>query len=147
MLRLAGEKLQLELAISLHTPDEETRRTLVPAARRYSVAEIMAAAEEFSRRTRRIVTYEYVLLAGVNDAPEQAEALVGLLQTHPCKVNLIPYNPVEGSSFSCPSRAAQERFRGTLDKAHIPVTIRYSKGRAVDAACGQLRRRNQPASQ
>jgi 23S rRNA (adenine2503-C2)-methyltransferase len=88
-----------------------------------------------------MVTYEYVLLSGVNDAPGQAGELVALLQTHPCKVNLIPFNPVEGSGFDRPGIDAQEHFKAILERAHIPTTIRFSKGRRVDAACGQLRRR------
>jgi 23S rRNA (adenine2503-C2)-methyltransferase len=139
--QLAEEKLQIELAISLHAPDEATRCKLIPASKRYPIREVMEAAEHFSRRTRRIVTYEYVLLAGVNDSSEQAGQLVGLLQTHPCKVNLIPFNPVSETSYKRPSLEAQERFKQILERAHIPTTIRFSKGRAVDAACGQLRRR------
>ena len=140
--KLATEALQIELAISLHAPDEETRRKLIPASKRYPIREVMNAVEEYSRKTRRIVTYEYVLLAGVNDSAQQAGELVGLLQTHPCKVNLIPFNPVEGTPFERPSLAAQERFKNILEKAHISTTIRFSKGRKVDAACGQLRRRS-----
>jgi 23S rRNA (adenine2503-C2)-methyltransferase len=143
--RLAGERLQLELAISLHAPDEATRQKLIPVSRRHPIKEIMDAVEEFSQKTRRIVTYEYVLLAGVNDSAEQARDLVGLLQTHPCKVNLIPFNPVSETGYQRPSIEAQERFKNILEKAHIPTTIRFSKGKAVDAACGQLRRRSMPA--
>ena len=139
--RLASEKLQIELAVSLHAPDEETRVKLIPAARRYPIKEIMNAVQEYSEKARRIVTYEYVLLAGVNDHAEQAGELVGLLQTHPCKVNLIPFNPVAESGFDRPSIDTQERFKHILDRAHIPTTIRFSKGKRVDAACGQLRRR------
>ncbi len=139
--RLADERLQVELAISLHAPDEPTRQKLIPVSRRHPIREVMDAVEEFSRKTRRLVTYEYVLLAGVNDSPDQAGELVGLLQTHPCKGNLIPFNPVSGTSYQRPSIEAQERFKGILEKAHITATIRYSKGRKVDAACGQLRRR------
>ncbi|HEY3322284.1 MAG TPA: 23S rRNA (adenine(2503)-C(2))-methyltransferase RlmN [Planctomycetota bacterium] len=139
--KLADEKLQLELAISLHAPDDETRQKLIPVSKRYRIAEVMDAVEEYSQKTRRMVTYEYVLLAGVNDSSEQARELVGLLQTHPCKVNLIPFNPVSGVDFQRPTIQAQERFKEVLEKAHITTTIRYSKGKAVDAACGQLRRR------
>ena len=144
--KLADEKLQVELAISLHAPDEETRRKLIPVSKRYPISEVMDAVEEFSHKTRRIVTYEYVLLAGVNDSPEQARELTGLLQTHPCKVNLIPFNPVSETSFQRPSIEAQEQFMHILEKAHISTTIRFSKGRKVDAACGQLRRRALPAT-
>jgi 23S rRNA (adenine2503-C2)-methyltransferase len=138
--KLADEKLQIELAISLHAPDEETRCKLIPASKRYPIREIMEAVEYFSRKTRRIVTYEYVLLAGINDSTQQAGELVALLQTHPCKVNLIPFNPVSDTGYKRPSLEAQEKFKEILERAHIPTTIRYSKGRAVDAACGQLRR-------
>jgi len=143
MRRLATEKLQLELAVSLHGPDEATRRRLIPAAKRFAIAEIMDAALEYSGKTRRLVTYEYVLLEGINDSPGQAGDLVGLLQTHPCKVNLIPFNRVAGCDYRRPARAIQERFRGILEKAGIPATIRFSKGDKVDAACGQLRRQAQ----
>jgi 23S rRNA (adenine2503-C2)-methyltransferase len=146
ILKLAKEKLQIELAISLHAPDEDTRNKLIPVSKRYPIREVMKAAEEFSRQARRIVTYEYVLLSGVNDSPQQAGELVGLLQTHPCKVNLIPFNEVSNSGYSRPSQEAQDQFKNILDRAHIPTTIRYSKGRKVDAACGQLRRRAQAAS-
>jgi 23S rRNA (adenine2503-C2)-methyltransferase len=142
---LANEKLQIELAISLHAPDEATRQKLIPVSKRHPIKDIMEAVEEFSRKTRRIVTYEYVLLAGVNDSAEQARELVGLLQTHPCKVNLIPFNPVSETDYERPSIESQERFKNILEKAHIPTTIRFSKGKVVDAACGQLRRRNLPA--
>jgi 23S rRNA (adenine2503-C2)-methyltransferase len=139
--KLATEKLQIELAISLHAPDEATRNKLIPVSKRYPIREIMSAVEEFSKQTRRIVTYEYVLLAGVNDSPQQAGELVGLLQTHPCKVNLIPFNAVSGTGYERPTIEAQEHFKAILERAHIPTTIRFSKGRKVDAACGQLRRR------
>ena len=143
--RLAGEQLQLELAVSLHAPDDATRARLIPVAKRYPIDEVMDAVYEFSRQTHRIVTYEYVLLAGINDSPEQARALAGLLRNHPCKANLIPFNAVEGTAFTRPGPDAQERFRRMLEEAHIPVTIRNSKGRAIDAACGQLRRQASPA--
>jgi len=142
--RLATENLQVELAISLHAPDEATRQKLIPVSKRHPITEVMNAVEEFSRKTRRIVTYEYVLLAGVNDSTRQARELTGLLQTHPCKVNLIPFNPVSDSGYQRPDIQAQEAFKAILDRAHIPTTIRFSKGKVVDAACGQLRRRTLP---
>lgn len=138
--RLADEKLQIELAISLHAPDEATRQKLIPVSKRYPIAEVMDAVEEFSAKTRRMVTYEYVLLAGVNDSVAQANQLARLLRTHPCKANLIPFNPVSDSGYDRPAIEAQEAFKEVLDRANIPTTIRFSKGRRVDAACGQLRR-------
>jgi 23S rRNA (adenine2503-C2)-methyltransferase len=137
--KLANEQLQLELAISLHAPDDATRRQLIPAARRYPIAEVMDAVREFIQKTRRMVTFEYVLLAGVNDSEEQARELGGLLQELPCKVNLIPYNPVEGVIYQRPVIEDQERFRSTIERFHLTVTIRNSKGRSASAACGQLR--------
>lgn len=138
--RLADESLQIELAISLHAPDETTRQKLIPVAKRYPIPEIMDAVHEFSSKTRRMVTYEYVLLAGVNDSEDQAHELARLLRTHSCKVNLIPFNPVSDSGYDRPSIEVQEAFKAVLDNAMIPTTIRFSKGRRVDAACGQLRR-------
>jgi 23S rRNA (adenine2503-C2)-methyltransferase len=141
ILRLAEEKLQLELAVSLHAPDDATRERLVPSARGRGLGEILRAAREFSRRTGRLVSYEYVLLAGVNDSPAQARALGALLREQPCKVNLIPFNPVEGAEFERPAAEEVERFRSELEAAGVSVTVRVSKGQGVEAACGQLRRR------
>ncbi|MCZ7648319.1 MAG: 23S rRNA (adenine(2503)-C(2))-methyltransferase RlmN [Planctomycetota bacterium] len=140
ILRLADEKLQLELAVSLHAPDEETRARLIPVSRRYPIREVMPAVREFSRKARRIVTFEYVLLAGVNDSEAQARDLGGLLQDLPCKANLIPFNPVSETPYERPPLERQERFKALLEQAGVPTTIRYSKGRGVAAACGQLRR-------
>ena len=139
--KLADEKRQIELAVSLHAPDESTRARLIPASKRYPIKEVMDAVQEYSEKTRRMVTYEYVLLAGINDRAEQAGVLVALLQTHPCKVNLIPFNPVQDAHFERPTVEAQERFMAILERAHISTTIRFSQGKKVDAACGQLRRR------
>jgi len=137
--KLANEKLQLELAVSLHAPDDATRRQLIPAARRYPIDDVMKAVRDFVRKTRRMVTFEYVLLAGINDSDEQARELGGLLQDLPCKVNLIPYNPVEEVGYQRPSIEAQERFKSLVERFHLTVTIRNSKGRGAAAACGQLR--------
>jgi len=139
--RLATEKLQIELAISLHAPDDVTRAKLIPVAKRFLIRDIMDAVKDFSRQTGRIVTYEYVLLAGINDSLDQASELAALLQGTPCKVNLIPYNEVEGSPYKRPSVEHQERIKAILESAGLMTTIRFSKGRTVDAACGQLRRR------
>ncbi len=141
ILRLAKEKLQVELAVSLHAPDDATRETLIPVNKRYGIRQVMEAVRTFMRQTRRLVTFEYVLLAGVNDSTDQARELAGLLQELPCKVNLIPYNAVTSSGYKMPALEEQRRFKAILADAHIPVTIRYSKGRSIDAACGQLRRR------
>ncbi|GMV81161.1 MAG: putative dual-specificity RNA methyltransferase RlmN [Planctomycetota bacterium] len=146
ILKLAGEQLQLELAVSLHAPDEETRARLIPASRRYPIREVMPAVREFCRKARRMVTFEYVLLAGINDSVAQARELAGLLQDLPCKANLIPFNPVAETPYERPSREAQDAFKAVLDAAQIPTTIRFSKGKSVAAACGQLRRERAPSA-
>ncbi|MCK6471165.1 MAG: 23S rRNA (adenine(2503)-C(2))-methyltransferase RlmN [Planctomycetes bacterium] len=138
--KLAKDKRPVELAISLHAPDDATRERLIPVTNRYPVADVMKAAREYSRRTGRFVTYEYVMLAGVNDNEAQARELGALLKGLPCKVNLIPFNAVEGSGFERPSIEAQQKFQKVIEDYQVSCTIRFSKGKGVDAACGQLRR-------
>ncbi len=138
--RLAREGLELELAISLHASDDETRRRLCPRAPS-TVAELMAAARDYSERTGRLVTFEYALARGVNDSGSQARELGRLLAGMMAKVNLIPLNPVEGSGLDAPTSAEVRRFRDELVRAGVKVTIRRERGADVNAACGQLRRR------
>lgn len=140
---LAGETPHLELAISLHAADDKTRAKLVPTAARWKIADLTAAAREYFRQTGRVVTFEYVLIAGVNDFPADAKKVAKLLRGGPWKVNLVPFNPVEGLAFRRPNLAARQTFSRVLTNAGVPVTIRLSKGRDVDAACGQLRGRLQ----
>ncbi|MCX7804325.1 MAG: 23S rRNA (adenine(2503)-C(2))-methyltransferase RlmN [Planctomycetota bacterium] len=143
--RLAGEDIQVELAISLHAPDDGTRAALVPAASRYKVPEIVDAARRYFRRTGRQVTFEYVLLKDVNDSPHHARRLASLLSGFDAKVNLIPYNPVDGAPFERPGKETVERFRSILLATGVPVTVRLSKGGTIRAACGQLRRASSAA--
>ena len=142
--RLARDGLPVGLAVSLHAADDQLRRRLVPTAGRWPVAEIVAAAASYARATRRTVTFEYVLLKGVNDAVADAERLAGLLHRYapaPAKVNVIPYNPVpEFSDLRRPSAARIHAFVQALRRRAVPVTVRKEKGRDVAAACGQLRR-------
>lgn len=136
--RLAGEGLELELAISLHAPNDTTRKVLCPRAPS-TVAELVRAARDWSRRTKRLVTFEYALARGVNDAPALARELARLIEGLAAKVNIIPLNPVEGSGLVPSQRGEVRRFRDALASAGVNVTVRRERGGDVDAACGQLR--------
>jgi 23S rRNA (adenine2503-C2)-methyltransferase len=161
----------IRLALSLHAADDELRSKIMPVNERYPVADIVAECRRQAEATRRRVFVEYVMLAGVNDAPEQAQALAQLLGRDHFKVNLIPYNPwaasasgqAAGSRLNTPPTAAgglyegssRDRiaaFRNELERARVPVTVRLTRGRDIEAACGQLvavprvRRRSAPGS-
>ncbi|HPP75034.1 MAG TPA: 23S rRNA (adenine(2503)-C(2))-methyltransferase RlmN [Armatimonadota bacterium] len=137
--KLQSEDLQLTLAISLHAPDDDLRRRLIPLAERYPLNELMSACREYAKATSRRVTYEYLLLAGVNDSPVHARKLTELLKGMLANVNLIPYNEVCGKHYRRPKSAAVNAFREVLEQAGIEVTQRLERGHAVSAACGQLR--------
>ena len=148
--RLASEGLQLGLAVSLHAPNDELRSRLMPVNRRWPIAEVVGAADAYSARTGRRVSYEYTLMAGVNDSDEQADELARLLNGHLCHVNLIPLNPSEDPSLHAPSMERALAFEERLRDAGIAATIRVNRGRDILAACGQLRlsekkRRERPA--
>jgi 23S rRNA (adenine2503-C2)-methyltransferase len=136
---LAEEPLQLNLAISLHAPDDELRSQLVPINRRYPIATLIAAVDRYISRTGRRVSFEYALMRGVNDAEHTAIDLAALLRGRLCHVNIIPLNPVEVLPYERPDPAGIERFAGILRAAGIPTSVRYSRGLDIDAACGQLR--------
>lgn len=140
MRRLADEDCRYHLAVSLHAPDDALRNRLVPASRKVGLASILAAADDYFDTTGRRVTFEYVLLAGVNDQPEHARRLVALLKGRSALVNVIPCNPVAGLSYRTPSPAACARFVEILGQGGLTVKMRYRKGDRIDAACGQLRR-------
>jgi len=145
--RAATEPLPLNLAVSLHAADDELRSRLVPLNRTWPVAELLAAVEAYVRTTRRRVSFEYALMRGVNDDPEQGGRLGRLLAPlrvpgsggHAAHVNLIPYNPTPGSGFAPTSRTAARRFRDAVAATGVPVSIRATRGVGIDAACGQLR--------
>ena len=126
----------IRLALSLHAPDDELRSRIMPVNERYPLAAVLAECRRHAERTRRRVFVEYVLLAGVNDAPQQARALAGLLGPDGFKVNLIPYNPT--GMYAGSSRTAIAAFRAELERAHVPSTVRLTRGRDIEAACGQL---------
>lgn len=141
ILKLAEEKLQITLALSLHAADDETRRRLMPVANRYSIAETLDACAVYFERTGRRVSYEYSLVSGVNDTEEEAEKLIRLLRRRKGHVNLIPVNPVVERQWRESAPTAVLRFQKLLEKSGINVTIRREMGRDIDGACGQLRRR------
>lgn len=141
MRKLAALDRQYHLAVSLHAPTEALRNELVPVNEKVGLGAVMDAADAYFQATGRQVTFEYVMLRGVNDRPEDAAALAGLLAARKAHVNLIPYNPVAGLPYERPAPESVERFVRTLRARRVSVTVRKTKGREIDAACGQLRRR------
>jgi 23S rRNA (adenine2503-C2)-methyltransferase len=136
--RLAREPIMPNLAISLHAPTDAQRGNLVPLNKKYNLAEIIAACKRFPVRKRSRITFEYVLLAGVNDSPDDARKLARLLAGVKSKVNLIPLNAAPGIPFERPSDAAIDRFAKILSERGTTVSVRKSRGRDIRAACGQL---------
>ena len=138
MLRLA-EETNVALAVSLHAPDDALRDELVPINRKHPIRELLNACWHYvERQNARSVTFEYVMLDGVNDQPRHARALAGLLSGHPAKVNLIPFNIFPGTRYRRSSPAAIERFRDLLNGRGVIATTRRTRGDDIDAACGQL---------
>lgn len=141
MYELAEEKLQMTLAVSLHAPNDEKRQELMPIAQKYSMDELLEACRNYFDKTGRRITFEYSLVAGVNDSEENARELAGRLKGLNCHVNLIPVNPVRERSFVRSTRQAVENFKINLEKCGINGTIRREMGSDIDGACGQLRKR------
>ena len=141
--RLAEENLQVELSVSLHAPTDELRSRLMPVNRKWPLNELMPACGDYTQRTGRIITFEYILVAGLNDSPAHADALLALVRPVGGRVNLIPLNPVEGHEGRPPAPAACEDFARRLSHGGLNVTLRHSRGGDIDAACGQLRLRIQ----
>jgi 23S rRNA (adenine2503-C2)-methyltransferase len=137
--KLADEPLQLRLAISLHGATDEVRSRIMPVNRKYPLRELTNACEYYQGKKGRMITFEYILIAGVNDAPEQAKPLSALVRRLRAKVNLIPYNRVEGLPWERPEEPAQEAFLRALEAQKVNATLRREKGGDIDAACGQLR--------
>ena len=136
---LMREAVRPNLAISLHAPNARLRAELMPIEARYPLADVVAAARRYPIPRGGRVTYEYVLLGGVNDSPAHARELVGVLGGSRCKVNLIPLNPAPEIPFEPPSPRTVDAFCGILAAAHITVSVRRPRGRDILAACGQLR--------
>ena len=137
--KLADESLQFRLAISLHGATDETRAKIMPINRKYPLRELTAACEYYQQKKGRMITLEYILIAGVNDGEEQIRPLANLARKLNAKVNLIPYNKVEGLPWERPSEEVQEGFLAGLERQKVTATLRREKGHDIDAACGQLR--------
>ncbi len=136
--RFMREELSVNLVLSLHAPNQHIRKKIIPYARKYPLEDVLGAMVAYARESRRDITYEYTLMEGINDRPEHAEELAVLLKGQQCTVNLIPYNPVEGLHLKRPSKETIEEFRQVLDSYGIVTTWRYTKGKDIAAACGQL---------
>ncbi len=141
MRKMADEQLQITLALSLHASSDEKRRELMPVANKYSIAELMEACRYYFEKTGRRITFEYSLVGGVNDKPEDAQRLAALTKNLNCHVNLIPVNPIKERDFVQSKGTEIASFKNKLEKNGINVTIRREMGRDIDGACGQLRRR------
>lgn len=135
--RYTREKQPFKLAISLNATTDETRSKIMPINKKYPLNQLMQAAKIYTQKIRKRITFEYVLLKGMNDSPEDAQRLLRMLHGIPCKVNLIAYNAV-GSSFQSPDNARIEAFARMIRPLAAPVTLRLSKGNDINAACGQL---------
>ena len=138
--RLAELDARFQLAVSLHAPNDELRNELVPVNKNIGLAKIVAAADRYFEVSGRRLTFEYVLLGGLNDRAEHAAQLAKLLKGRLALVNLIPYNPVAGLPYETPSRSAVQNFRQILQAGGLNVQVRERKGDEINAACGQLRR-------
>ena len=137
--KLADEPLQSRLAISLHGATDEVRNRIMPVNRKYDLTTLLAACEYYASRKKQRIYFEYILIAGVNDSEEQAHLLAGHARRIAARINLIPYNTVEGLEWSRPSREKQERFLSIVRNHGVVATLRREKGHDIDAACGQLR--------
>lgn len=136
---LADRNLQITLSVSLHAATDAKRSQIMPVNRKYSICELLDACRYYIEKTNRRISFEYTLIQGVNDTPEEAERLFTLLKGMLCHVNLIPVNPVKETGFQQGSRQSVERFRGILERGGIAATVRREMGSDIRAACGQLR--------
>lgn len=138
--RLTKQETRYNLAVSLHAPNDELRNEIVPVNKNIGLRDILTSADEYFEASGRRLTFEYVLLADLNDKPVHATQLAGLMRGRTALLNVIPYNPVEGLPYQTPSAVAQKRFRDILEYAGVNVQFRERKGDKINAACGQLRR-------
>ncbi len=137
--RLAEYQLQVTLAVSLHASNQTLREKLIPSAKHYPLETLLSECREYVEITGRRVTFEYILLAGLNDLPEHAQELAEYVKGFQSHVNLIPYNPIHEADYQRPNSKRIQAFVSALEKRHIAVSVRYSRGLEADAACGQLR--------
>jgi 23S rRNA (adenine2503-C2)-methyltransferase len=141
--RLSGEGLQIELSVSLHAADDKTRSLLMPVNKRYPLKDLIAACRAYRAATGRQITFEYILLAGINSSLADARKLGTMLQGLDCKINLIPANTPAGAGLEAPRKNEALFFKDALTKAGVHVTVRKARGQDIEAACGQLRARYQ----
>jgi 23S rRNA (adenine2503-C2)-methyltransferase len=141
--KLADEPVQYRLAISLHGATDETRIKIMPVNQRYPLRELTAACDYYQKQNGRMITFEYILIAGVNDSLDEVKPLAALAKRLNAKVNLIPYNRVEGLPWERPEEQQQEAFLSALEAEDVTATLRREKGHDIDAACGQLRLRTE----
>ncbi len=139
--KLSEESLQIELSVSLHAAEDKTRSSLMPINKLYPLKELMQACRAYARRTNRQITFEYVLIKGINSDLSSAQKLSTILKGLNCKVNLILFNPIEGLNITPPNSPETQLFKDCLVKSGIHVTLRKSRGQDIEAACGQLRLR------
>ena len=144
--RLSKEDLRISLVLSLHAPNQHIRKKIIPYARKYPLEDIMSAMDDYFQKTKRDITYEYILIEGVNDHPDHAQELAHLLKGKQCTVNLIPYNPVKGVNLKRPDKKAIKNFRSVLYGSKVVNTCRYTKGDDIAAACGQLAMQHEKTS-
>src|SRR5439155_24178078 len=144
--KLAGEPLQIRLAISLHGATNDVRNQIMPINRRYNLEKLLSACDYYVARSKQRLTFEYILIADVNDSDQQARLLSGYARRLAAKVNLIPYNAVSGLPWARPSANRQEKFLATLRAEGVPATLRREKGHDIEAACGQLRLKTKQAA-
>ena len=139
--RLAEEKLQLTLSVSLHAPTDEIRNTIMPVNKAYPTEELLEACRRYYEKTGRRISFEYAMIGGVNDTPEAAKTLLRRLKGLPAHMNLIPLNHVEESPLKPSTRQAVQQFQNILEQGGVPATVRRTLGGDIDASCGQLRRK------
>lgn len=143
--KLADEPLQFRLALSLHGATDEVRAKIMPVNNKYPLRELTSACEYYQGKNGRMITFEYILIAGINDSLDQIKPLAALARTLHAKVNLIPYNKVEDLPWERPDEATQEKFLRALEAEGVTATLRREKGHDIDAACGQLRLKTERA--
>ncbi len=136
--KLADDEVKFHLAVSLHSAIQETREQIMPFAKNFTLPDLRESLEYWYEKTKRKITYEYVVWEGINDTKEAIDALVQFCKYVPCKVNLIEYNPIDDGDFKQASEKATESYIQALERSRIPVTVRRSRGKDIDAACGQL---------
>jgi 23S rRNA (adenine2503-C2)-methyltransferase len=136
--KLADDEVKFHLAVSLHSAIQETREQIMPFAKSFTLVDLLESLKYWYEKTQRKVTYEYIVWEGINDSREAIDALVKFCKAVPCKVNIIEYNPIDDGDFQQAPSNAIDSYINSLERNRIPVTIRRSRGKDIDAACGQL---------